>query len=154
MKRAPCTLEIRSKRSLSIRKSVKNLILFLLKAREVAARSVRMDSMRNRADPSMKAIVREASGVRLVERPVPQPARGWVRMRVLLAGICRTDLYAAEGRLEVGDSRVLGHELVGVIDARSEDDRGDHAPMIFERATVSPIAPCGACVACARDERC
>jgi alcohol dehydrogenase, propanol-preferring len=33
----------------------------------------------------------------LVQRPVPEPGPGQVRVRVSVCGVCRTDLHLAEG---------------------------------------------------------
>jgi propanol-preferring alcohol dehydrogenase len=52
-----------------------------------------------------------------VERPVPEPGAGEVRVRVRACGVCRTDLHLTEGDLEPRRPRVTpGHEIVGVVD--------------------------------------
>jgi len=52
--------------------------------------------------------------LRLVERPVPEPAAGEVLVQVLACGVCRTDLHVAEGDLPVHRAHVTpGHEIVG-----------------------------------------
>jgi propanol-preferring alcohol dehydrogenase len=56
--------------------------------------------------------------VELVDVPTPEPGPYQVRLRVTVSGICRTDLHLAEGDLPAGkDNLVLGHEIVGVVDA-------------------------------------
>lgn len=58
----------------------------------------------------------------LVERPIPEPARGQVRVRVLACGVCRTDLHLAEGDLAPRRRLVTpGHEVVGVVEALGPD---------------------------------
>ena len=53
-----------------------------------------------------------------VERPVPSPAPGQVRVRVTCCGVCRTDLHLAEGDLRPHRPTVVpGHEIVGRVDA-------------------------------------
>jgi threonine dehydrogenase-like Zn-dependent dehydrogenase len=67
-------------------------------------------------------------------------------LRVLLAGICRTDVQAADGLFPIAESRILGHEMAGEVaeaDPGSELHRGD-------RVTVAPLLPCGTCVGCAK----
>jgi L-iditol 2-dehydrogenase len=64
----------------------------------------------------LRAICTSPSGPLLSQRPAPEPAPGWARLRVCLAGVCRTDLQAARGELPVAEGRVLGHELVGALD--------------------------------------
>ena len=55
----------------------------------------------------------------LVERPIPTPGPGQVRLHVRTCGVCRTDLHLAEGDLEPRRPRVVpGHEVVGEVDAR------------------------------------
>jgi propanol-preferring alcohol dehydrogenase len=54
-----------------------------------------------------------------VERPIPDPGPGEVRVRVLACGVCRTDLHLAEGDLAPRRPGVTpGHEIVGVVEAR------------------------------------
>ena len=59
-----------------------------------------------------------------VERPLPVPAAGQVRVRVSCCGVCRTYLHLAEGDLSPHARRVVpGHEIVGVVDALGSDSR-------------------------------
>ena len=52
-----------------------------------------------------------------VERPVPEPGAGQVRVRVSTCGVCRTDLHLAEGDLTPRRPGVVpGHEVVGRVD--------------------------------------
>jgi propanol-preferring alcohol dehydrogenase len=52
-----------------------------------------------------------------VDKPVPEPAAGQVRLRVRVCGVCRTDLHVAEGDLPVHRHGVTpGHEIVGTVD--------------------------------------
>jgi propanol-preferring alcohol dehydrogenase len=54
----------------------------------------------------------------LVERPIPVPGPGEVRLRVSVCGVCRTDLHLAEGDLPPHAPEVVpGHEIVGTVDA-------------------------------------
>lgn len=71
----------------------------------------------------MKAWVVETPGamqsgpLRRVERAVPEPGPGQIRVRVRVCGVCRTDLHLAEGDLTPKHPRVVpGHEVVGVVD--------------------------------------
>ncbi len=55
--------------------------------------------------------------LRQVERPIPVPGPGQVRIHVRVCGVCRTDLHLAEGDLPPRHDRVVpGHEVVGVVD--------------------------------------
>jgi L-iditol 2-dehydrogenase len=60
---------------------------------------------------TMRAIVRTERGVELVDRPRPI---GEILVDVAYAGVCRTDLAAADGAAPIG--RILGHELSGWVD--------------------------------------
>lgn len=54
----------------------------------------------------------------LVERPVPEPGPGTVRIRVLACGVCHSDSAIKEGGIAgIPYPRVPGHEVAGVIDA-------------------------------------
>src|SRR4051812_16769432 len=67
----------------------------------------------------------EATGdhsLRIVERPIPQPGRGQVLLRVQACGVCHTDSFTVEGTdPTVTFPRVPGHEVVGLIDALGPD---------------------------------
>ncbi len=59
--------------------------------------------------------------LRRLEREVPDPGPGELRIRVRCCGVCRTDLHLAEGDLPPRRPRVTpGHEVVGAVEARGE----------------------------------
>lgn len=59
--------------------------------------------------------------LRLVERDLPEPRPGEVRVRVHACGCCRTDLHVVEGDLELPRLPVVpGHQAVGTVDALGE----------------------------------
>src|SRR5437764_5780519 len=69
---------------------------------------------------TMRAVqVAKAGGaLELVERPIPEPGEGSVRIRVQACGICHSDSLVKEGHMPgIAYPRVPGHEVVGVIDA-------------------------------------
>src|SRR5205823_10276965 len=54
----------------------------------------------------------------IVERPVPEPGAGSVRIKVQACGICHSDSLTKEGTYPgLQYRRVPGHEVAGVIDA-------------------------------------
>lgn len=54
----------------------------------------------------------------IVEREIPQPGPGTVRIKVQACGICHSDSLTKEGLMPgIQYPRVPGHEVVGVIDA-------------------------------------
>ncbi len=70
--------------------------------------------------PTMRAVQVPAPNApfEIVERPVPEPGPGTVRIKVEACGICHSDAYTKEGRFPfISYPRVPGHEVVGLIDA-------------------------------------
>ena len=54
----------------------------------------------------------------LVERPIPEPARNQVRIKVEACGICHSDAFVKEGHWPgLQYPRIPGHEVAGRIDA-------------------------------------
>jgi D-arabinose 1-dehydrogenase-like Zn-dependent alcohol dehydrogenase len=54
----------------------------------------------------------------IVERPIPEPGAGSVRIRVQACGICHSDSMTKDGHFPgIQYPRVPGHEVAGVIDA-------------------------------------
>src|SRR5260221_237429 len=54
----------------------------------------------------------------IVEREIPEPSAGSVRIKVQACGICHSDSLVKEGALPgLQYPRVPGHEVIGVIDA-------------------------------------
>jgi D-arabinose 1-dehydrogenase-like Zn-dependent alcohol dehydrogenase len=54
----------------------------------------------------------------LVERPMPEPGDGQVRIRVHACGVCHSDSITVNGLMPgITYPRVPGHEVIGVIDA-------------------------------------
>ena len=104
---------------------------------------------------TMKAWVVETPGpiatgpLVAVERPIPEPGPGEIRVRVVACGVCRTDLHLAVGDLPPHrPSTVPGHEVVGTVDAlgagASRFQMGQRAGIAWLRHT------CGRCRWCRR----
>jgi len=67
-------------------------------------------------------ITRPNSPFELVEREIPEPARGQVRIKVEACGICHSDVLVKEGLWPgLQYPRVPGHEIAGRIDAVGTD---------------------------------
>jgi D-arabinose 1-dehydrogenase-like Zn-dependent alcohol dehydrogenase len=63
-------------------------------------------------------VARPGGALEIVERDIPQPAAGWVRIKVQACGICHSDSLVKEGHWPgIQYPRVPGHEVVGVVDA-------------------------------------
>lgn len=52
-----------------------------------------------------------------VERPLPIPGPGEVRVAIAACGVCRTDLHVVDGDIHGLVPIVPGHEIVGRIEA-------------------------------------
>jgi D-arabinose 1-dehydrogenase-like Zn-dependent alcohol dehydrogenase len=61
----------------------------------------------------------------LVERPIPEPTPGTVRIKVAACGICHSDALVKEGLWPgLQYPRVPGHEIAGTLDAVGKDVTG------------------------------
>src|SRR2546423_7014100 len=71
----------------------------------------------------MRAVqVPQAGGpFEFVERDIPEPQPGWVRIKVEACGVCHSDSLIKEGLWPgIQYPRVPGHEVIGVVDAVGE----------------------------------
>ena len=75
----------------------------------------------------MQAMVldRARTALRAAELPMPEPSPHQLRLRVLACGVCRTDLHIVDGELAQPKlPLVLGHEIVGRVDAMGGEVQG------------------------------
>jgi putative phosphonate catabolism associated alcohol dehydrogenase len=89
----------------------------------------------------------------LVEYPLRAPAPGEVLVRVRLSTVCGSDVHAWTGRRSLPTPAILGHEIVGVIEALGRDAPRDLLDRVLapgQRVTWTEYIACGRCVACAR----
>jgi propanol-preferring alcohol dehydrogenase len=73
------------------------------------------------APRTMRAMIFDAPGepLRAAEVPVPEPGPGELLIRVHACAVCRTDLHLLDGEVEIADPpRILGHQIVGTVEAR------------------------------------
>jgi threonine dehydrogenase-like Zn-dependent dehydrogenase len=90
----------------------------------------------------MKALLCWPDSPKLVEnRLAPNPTPGEALIRVLLAGICRTDLELVQGYLEFDG--VLGHEFVGLVESSPE-----RPELVGQRVVGEINCPCATCALC------
>jgi 2-desacetyl-2-hydroxyethyl bacteriochlorophyllide A dehydrogenase len=82
--------------------------------------------------------------------PAPAIDAGSVRVRVTTAGLCGTDYRIWTGDRPVAYPRVMGHELVGVVDALGPEVSGLRPG---DRVVVEPNYSCGACPLCREGNR-
>lgn len=63
-------------------------------------------------------VTRPKGSLEIVEREIPDPGAGWVRVKVEACGICHSDAMTKEGTWPgIEYPRVPGHEIAGNIDA-------------------------------------
>ena len=96
-------------------------------------------------------VTRPNGPLEIVERPVPDPGVGEVRIKVEACGVCHSDAFtktAAFPGIEL--PRVPGHEVIGRIDATAADVRGWR---IGDRVGVGwHGGQCGTCENCRRGD--
>jgi alcohol dehydrogenase/propanol-preferring alcohol dehydrogenase len=97
-------------------------------------------------------VSRPGGPLELVERPIPDPGPGSVRVRVQACGICHSDVLTKDGHWPgITFPRVPGHEVVGVIDAVGKDVPPRWQP--GQRVGVGWHAwHCGSCDTCRRGD--
>lgn len=95
----------------------------------------------------MKSIlIEKPNQLSIIEREIPTPSAGEVRVKVKLAGICGSDSHIYRGHNPFAKyPRVIGHEFFGVIDAVGE---GVESARVGERVAVDPVVSCGHCYPC------
>jgi 2-desacetyl-2-hydroxyethyl bacteriochlorophyllide A dehydrogenase len=104
----------------------------------------------------MKAAILVRPGEMKVEEvPVPDPAPGWLRLKVKACGICGSDMHYYKGNYpeleseEVMEKKALGkiygHEASGVVDKLGEGVTGLKAG---ERVAIIPPVACMKCTYC------
>jgi D-arabinose 1-dehydrogenase-like Zn-dependent alcohol dehydrogenase len=96
-------------------------------------------------------VTKPGAPIEIVERELPRPKQGEVRIRVQACGICHSDVFAKEGQWPgIQYPRVPGHEVAGVIDQAG--------PGVTEWKTGQSVGVgwhgghCGHCLACRRGD--
>jgi threonine dehydrogenase-like Zn-dependent dehydrogenase len=90
------------------------------------------------------AIWNDKGSMDVVERPMPEPKAGWVRLKVAAVGICGTDLHFYRGAFPSPIGLLPGHEIGATIDALGD---GVTLP-IGAAVAVEPQSYCGECYQC------
>jgi len=84
--------------------------------------------------------------VGLVERPEREPGPGYVRLQVLAAGVCGTDLHIEAGEYPSVPPVTMGHEVCGVVERLGEGaDRAWEGERVVSETYY---ATCGVCALC------
>ena len=90
------------------------------------------------------AIWNDKGSLDVLERPVPEPKPGWVRIKVSSVGICGTDLHFYRGSFPSPKGLLPGHEIGGVIDAVGDSVALSPGTPV----AVEPLVACGECYHC------
>src|SRR6266508_793475 len=90
----------------------------------------------------MKALVFEGGRAAVRDVDTPRPRRGFVRVRVVLSGICNTDLELKRGYH--GFAGIPGHEFVGIVEGPAV------SPWVGKRVVGEINLACGRCEWCGR----
>lgn len=102
--------------------------------------------------PRMKAAqVTRPNVLEVVERDIPDPGPGEVRIKVQACGVCHSDMFTVAGAMPgIQYPRVPGHEAVGIVDAVGADVPNWKEGM---RAGVGWYGGhCGHCTSCRRGD--
>ena len=86
--------------------------------------------------------------LQILDRPIPEPGPGQIRVRIEASGLCHTDVHAARGDWPVQPQApfVPGHEGVGIVDATGP---GVTAPPVGTRVALPWLgSACGRCRYC------
>jgi D-arabinose 1-dehydrogenase-like Zn-dependent alcohol dehydrogenase len=96
-------------------------------------------------------VVRPSGALELVERDIPEPSAGQVRVKVEACGICHSDSMTKEGLWPgIQYPRVPGHEIAGVIDSVGQ---GVAAWKVGQRVGIGwHGGHCGYCDSCRRGD--
>ena len=84
--------------------------------------------------------------IRIEERAKPVPLEGEAVIKVKTAGICGSDIHFYDGSHPYKNyPRVYGHELAGIIDEISGNNKGLKKG---DKVVIEPLIPCGRCYPC------
>ena len=96
----------------------------------------------------MRAVVcTDLNQVSVEEIDVPEPAAREVRIKMVVAGLCHTDISVVRGNFNVPKPVVLGHEGCGIVDKIGP---GVTEVAVGDPVVCSIIMPCHACAQCDR----
>lgn len=81
----------------------------------------------------------------LIEKPVPEPGFGEVRVKLIQVGVCGSDVHFFMGHRLLDKPTTIGHEGVGII---NKVGQGVDVSRIGQRVVIEPNIPCGKCLQC------
>lgn len=94
----------------------------------------------------MKAVVIERAGKTVfTEKPIPEPEKGFARIKVAAAAVCATDLEVVDGNIPASYPLTPGHEWAGTVDAVGDEADSE---WLGKRVIGSNDVVCLKCDAC------
>jgi threonine dehydrogenase-like Zn-dependent dehydrogenase len=93
------------------------------------------------------AVWNDRGSLDVVDRPVPEPKPGWVRVAVSAVGICGTDLHFFSGAFPSPAGLLPGHEIGGTVDLLGEGAT-EAGVTPGQPVAVEPLVTCGRCPHC------
>ena len=104
----------------------------------------------NDSNGKMKALQVKSPNIKtLCDFPDPEPVEGWVRVKVRVACICRTDLELLAGTIPARYPVIPGHEWSGIVDKVGSPNDGR---WLGRRVTANNEVTCLKCAFCRRGE--
>ena len=88
----------------------------------------------------MKALFFDKALFFVNDCPIPEPKQGESLIKVIMAGICNTDVEITRGYM--GFKGILGHEFVGIV------EKTDNPHLAGKRVVGEINCPCGVCHLC------
>lgn len=91
----------------------------------------------------------------LREFPVPEPGDDAILAKVLMCGICGTDVHITRGRLPMPFPTMLGHEWCGTVEALGKNVKTDFIgkPLKVGDYVTTAVGSCGKCWFCRNTPR-
>jgi propanol-preferring alcohol dehydrogenase len=112
--------------------------------------AIKRTGVRMKAQILRKISPIESHPLELVELPVPEPKAKEILVRVSACGVCHTELDEIEGRIQPKLPIVLGHEIVGRVEALGS---GANRFRTGERVGIAWVySTCGECYFCREGE--
>jgi D-arabinose 1-dehydrogenase-like Zn-dependent alcohol dehydrogenase len=87
--------------------------------------------------------------------PILEPNINEARLKLVISGICGTDIHIIKGRLVIPGPLILGHEFIGNIDALNTENAIDGLGQVIavrDNVIACVAIPCGKCFSCQRGE--
>lgn len=95
---------------------------------------------------TMRALIKQGTEILVKDIPIPVIGVDEILISVQVAGLCRTDVLVAEGKLPSGkDGLVLGHEFSGIVEKVGKSVTGYKSG---DKVTANPVLACGVCKFC------